>query len=173
MNRLQTALLEHDFVIQYKKGSNMPADYLSRLPGAKDNIANISAFDPFQTDLYDLQMRDEILQPYISTNLAQNSRHWMSLTLLTGMIILLPPSPVDNVNQLPKIIKSSPHTLIQWDTDLNSQTPTPKISHKEIPLPTDTLTSAQSQKGHIHQMVLPKKELVQKLTKLKMTKCSF
>ena len=26
MNRLQTALLEHDFVIQYKKGSNMPAD---------------------------------------------------------------------------------------------------------------------------------------------------
>ena len=30
MNRLQTALLEHDFVIQYKKGSNMPADYLSR-----------------------------------------------------------------------------------------------------------------------------------------------
>jgi hypothetical protein len=80
----------------------------------------------------------------------------MSLTLLTGMIILLPPSPVDNVNQLPKIIKSSPHTLIQWDTDLNSQTPTPKISHKEIPLPTDTLTSAQSQKGHIHQTVLPK-----------------
>jgi hypothetical protein len=31
LNRLQTALLEHDFVIQYKKGSNMPADYLSRL----------------------------------------------------------------------------------------------------------------------------------------------
>jgi hypothetical protein len=36
LNRLQTALLEHDFVMystcQYKKGSNMPADYLSRLP---------------------------------------------------------------------------------------------------------------------------------------------
>ncbi len=62
MNRLQTALLEHDFVIQYKKGSNMPADYLSRLPGAKDNIASISAFDPFQADLYDLQMQDKILQ---------------------------------------------------------------------------------------------------------------
>ncbi len=28
LNRLQTALQEHDFVIQYKKGSNMPADYL-------------------------------------------------------------------------------------------------------------------------------------------------
>jgi transposase InsO family protein len=62
LNRLQTALLEHDFVIQYKKGSNMPADYLSRLPGAKDNVASISAFDPFQTDLYDLQMQDEVLQ---------------------------------------------------------------------------------------------------------------
>jgi hypothetical protein len=62
MNRLQTALLEHDFVIQYKKGSNMPADYLSRLPRAKDNVASISAFDPFQTDLYDLQMKDDILQ---------------------------------------------------------------------------------------------------------------
>jgi hypothetical protein len=35
LNRLQTALLEHDFVIQYKKGSNMLADYLSRLLGAK------------------------------------------------------------------------------------------------------------------------------------------
>jgi hypothetical protein len=45
-------------MIQYKKGSNMPANYLSSLPGAKDNIASISAFDPFQTDLYDLQMKD-------------------------------------------------------------------------------------------------------------------
>ncbi len=62
MNRLQTALLEHDFVIQYKKGSKMPADNLSRLPKAKENIASISAFDPFQTDLYDLQMKDDILQ---------------------------------------------------------------------------------------------------------------
>jgi transposase InsO family protein len=59
MNRLQTALLEHDFVIQYKKGSNMPADYLSRLPGTKETVASISAF---QTDLYELQMQDKILQ---------------------------------------------------------------------------------------------------------------
>jgi len=49
-------------VIQYKKGSNMPVDYLSRLPGVKEAIASISAFDPFQTDLYELQMQDEILQ---------------------------------------------------------------------------------------------------------------
>jgi hypothetical protein len=40
----------------------MPADYLSRLPGAKESIASISAFNPFQADLYELQMKDEILQ---------------------------------------------------------------------------------------------------------------
>jgi hypothetical protein len=40
----------------------MPADYLSRLPGAKENIASVSAFDLFQADLYKLQMQDEILQ---------------------------------------------------------------------------------------------------------------
>jgi len=39
----------------------MPADYLSRLPGTKETIASISAFDPFQADLYKLQMQDEIL----------------------------------------------------------------------------------------------------------------
>jgi len=32
MNKLQAALLEHDFVVQYKKGTTMPADYLSRFP---------------------------------------------------------------------------------------------------------------------------------------------
>jgi hypothetical protein len=58
LNRLQTALLEHDFVIQYKKGSNMPADYLSRLPGAKETVTSIAAFDPFQADLFNLQMQD-------------------------------------------------------------------------------------------------------------------
>jgi hypothetical protein len=62
LNRLQTALLEHDFVIQYKKGSNMLADYLSRLLGTKEAIASISAFDPFQADLCDLQMQDDDLQ---------------------------------------------------------------------------------------------------------------
>ncbi len=60
MNRFQTALLEHDFVIQYKKGSDMPADYLSRLPASSDEQV-IATFDPFQTDLPELQ-REE---PYI------------------------------------------------------------------------------------------------------------
>jgi hypothetical protein len=62
LNRLQMALLEHDFVIQYKKRSNMLADYLSRLPGTKEAISSISAFDPFQVDLDDLQMQDHDLQ---------------------------------------------------------------------------------------------------------------
>ncbi len=60
VNHFQTALLEHDFVIQYKKGSDMPANYLSRLP-ASSNKPIIAAFDPFQTDLPELQ-REE---PYI------------------------------------------------------------------------------------------------------------
>jgi hypothetical protein len=34
LNRLQLALFEHYCVIQYKKGSNMPADYLSQLPAS-------------------------------------------------------------------------------------------------------------------------------------------
>jgi hypothetical protein len=57
MNRLQAALLEHNFVIQYKKGEIMPADYLSRLPLANpDIIAEVTQFfDPFQPDLIDLQ----------------------------------------------------------------------------------------------------------------------
>ncbi len=63
LKRLQTALLEHDFVIQYKNWSNMLADYLSRLPGAKENIASISAFDPFQADLY-----DQGIQTFRNTN---------------------------------------------------------------------------------------------------------
>jgi hypothetical protein len=64
MNRLQAALLEHDFVIQYKKGEIMPADYLSRLPSANpDTIAEITqCFDPFQSDLIELQKSDADLQ---------------------------------------------------------------------------------------------------------------
>jgi RNase H-like domain found in reverse transcriptase len=65
MNRFQMALLEHDFIIQYKKGSNMPADYLSRLPASTSDSSNkevIAAFDPFQTDLPDLQRKESYIQ---------------------------------------------------------------------------------------------------------------
>jgi hypothetical protein len=64
MNRFQTALLEHDFIIQYKKGSDMPADYLSRLPVStpeSNKEAIIAAFDPFQTDLPDLQREESYI----------------------------------------------------------------------------------------------------------------
>jgi hypothetical protein len=60
---LQAALLEHDFVVQYKKGTTMPADYLSRLPSVPQELPNeIAAFDPFQHDLPQLQNEDEDLQ---------------------------------------------------------------------------------------------------------------
>jgi hypothetical protein len=64
MNRLQLALLEHDFVIQYKKGTIMPADYLSRLPSTNsDQLAEVTqCFDPFQPELIDLQKADPDLQ---------------------------------------------------------------------------------------------------------------
>ena len=65
MNRLQAALLEHDFVVQYKKGTTMPADYLSRLPSfpQEANTSNIiAAFDPFQPNLPQLQNEDSDLQ---------------------------------------------------------------------------------------------------------------
>jgi hypothetical protein len=64
MNRLQSALLEHDFVIQYKKGAIMRADYLSRLPSAnKDQLAEKSqCFDLFQPELLDLQTANPDLQ---------------------------------------------------------------------------------------------------------------
>ncbi len=65
LNRLQTALLEHDFVVQYKKGTNMPADYLSRLPSLPVNAIDMpimAAFDPFTPDLQMLQCQDLDLQ---------------------------------------------------------------------------------------------------------------
>jgi hypothetical protein len=49
----------------------MPADYLSRLLGTKEAIASISTFDPFQADLYNLQMQDddlEMLQTFMTKN---------------------------------------------------------------------------------------------------------
>ncbi len=64
MNRLQAALLEHNFVIQYKKGAVMPADYLSQLPSMNTNIITdiTESFDPFKAELIDLQRADANLQ---------------------------------------------------------------------------------------------------------------
>jgi hypothetical protein len=67
MNRLQAALLELNFVIKYKKGAIMPADYLSRLPSTNENqLAEITpCFDPFQPELFDLKKADPDLQKCI------------------------------------------------------------------------------------------------------------
>jgi hypothetical protein len=49
----------------------MSADYLSRLPGTKETTASISAFDPFQAELFDPQMQDDdlqMLQTFITKN---------------------------------------------------------------------------------------------------------
>ena len=46
LNRIQLAMLEYDFIIQYKKGINMPADFLSR-----SKIDEIAAIDPFSPTL--------------------------------------------------------------------------------------------------------------------------
>jgi hypothetical protein len=65
LNRLQTALLEHDFVVQYKKGTNMPADYLSHLPSlpiSAIDTPTIAAIKPFTPELQMLQRQDQDLQ---------------------------------------------------------------------------------------------------------------
>jgi hypothetical protein len=64
MNSLQAALLEHYFVMQYKKGAIMPANYPSELPSSNQNtLAEITeCFDPFQPDLLDLQKTDANLK---------------------------------------------------------------------------------------------------------------
>jgi len=79
MNRLQAALLEHDFIIQYKKGEIMPADYLSRIPGTKTfEISEVTeAFDPFQTDLHELQKQDDQLQ---NMNHFRVHKKWLTIT---------------------------------------------------------------------------------------------
>jgi len=62
MNRLQAAMLEYEFVIQYKKGENMPADFFSR-QFSNTSISSVTdAFDPFQPNLVELQKEDQDLQ---------------------------------------------------------------------------------------------------------------
>jgi hypothetical protein len=73
LNRLQSALLEHDFIIQHKKRLNMMANYLSPLPAseAQSTTDQVAAFDPFQADLYALQMNKKSLQ-IIQTGMTKN-----------------------------------------------------------------------------------------------------
>jgi hypothetical protein len=55
LNCLQQIMSDHDFIIQHKKGSEMPADFLSR------NVVselNVSAINIFEKDLKTLQNED-------------------------------------------------------------------------------------------------------------------
>jgi RNase H-like domain found in reverse transcriptase len=66
LNCLQTVFLEHDFIVQYKKGTSMPTDYLSRLPSLPVNAIDVpsyvAAFDPFTPDIQLLQCQDQDVQ---------------------------------------------------------------------------------------------------------------
>ncbi|MGV0986805.1 MAG: RNase H-like domain-containing protein, partial [Limnohabitans sp.] len=53
LNRLQEAMLDYDFIIRYKSGKEMPADYLSR-----NVLASIDVFTP---DLPRFQDQDEFI----------------------------------------------------------------------------------------------------------------
>jgi len=57
LSRLEQKMTEYDFIIQYKKGSEMPADFLSR-----NVLAEIDVFTP---DLPILQQRDEFAHSVI------------------------------------------------------------------------------------------------------------
>jgi len=46
--------VEYDFIVKYKKGTNMPADYLSRLPSPQVNAQAdmVAALGPFQPNKF-------------------------------------------------------------------------------------------------------------------------
>ena len=60
LNRLQLAMLDFDFEIQYKKGIEMPADYLSRTP-----VGSITSINPFTEELPKLQRLCKQTNPII------------------------------------------------------------------------------------------------------------
>jgi hypothetical protein len=67
---LQAALLEHDFVVQYKKETTMSADYLSRLPllqvESHANIVQLSTL--FKTIFQSFRTRIQISKPFFSSS---------------------------------------------------------------------------------------------------------
>jgi hypothetical protein len=87
LNRLQIAMNEFDFEIQYKKGVQMPADYLSRLNFERlDEYA--ASIDPFTPDLHSLQKKDPELikiQYYL-----ENNHQWPLNTTKAEIRRLLP-----------------------------------------------------------------------------------
>jgi hypothetical protein len=60
LNSLKAALLEHELVVQNNKGNHVPMDYFSRLstPQVATTEDPVTAFDPFQPHLTQLQLQD-------------------------------------------------------------------------------------------------------------------
>ena len=69
LNRLQLAMLDFDFEIQYKKGVEMPADFLSRA-----TIDEICAINPFNEDLPALQLQCPQTKPIIDHLMHKSSK---------------------------------------------------------------------------------------------------
>jgi hypothetical protein len=63
--------LDHNVVIEYKKGLNILADYLSGFLATENYIL---AFDTFQPDLNELQMQDTHLQ--ITNDMLKRNLGW-------------------------------------------------------------------------------------------------
>jgi hypothetical protein len=61
-----------------------------------------------------------IIHTYISSNLAQHSRHWMCIVLLMGIVPFLEQNEVTQANH-PPVIESIPATLISWQNTITTR----------------------------------------------------
>jgi hypothetical protein len=102
-------------VVQYKKGTNMPADYLSRLPSLPVNSVEapaVAAFDPFTPDLQLLQCQDQDLQAifqFLKNGIWHNSlskqkikfwQHWFQKSSLIKISLLGFGCKITNIPEL-------------------------------------------------------------------------
>ena len=103
LNPLQEAMGRYDFEIRYKKGSEMPADYLSR------NVVEAISWETQDLQRAQENDNDKALKNSLET---QNARHWLCILQMTGslkrvkrkfepsrVVIFLPESLVSQVLQ--------------------------------------------------------------------------
>ena len=100
LNRLQLAMLEYDFIIQYKKGVTMPADFLSRTPfddvvATLNDKAIAAAIDPFTPSLADEQATDPdmikfkqfVVKKSWPLGTSKSDKHALSLSFLNFLLV--------------------------------------------------------------------------------------
>ena len=97
-----------------------------------------------------------ILLPYVSPNLAQYSRHWMCLVLLTGSITLLPPQSVHHSHH-PPIIHFNPSTLIHWANNQQTHQRTQEIKES---VPLEILSTSNTPGQHKVEIISPIHQLI-------------